>query len=216
MDHISGEPIYEALFDELILRVISSEMKFIKLVVVLAALSLAACSSNTSSRGSFIENDATNYLMPKCPQSDIAADKSRNQIAAAVLQCLGHDQMVNLAGLPSDRPLVISLWASWCTVCADDAVAFNAAFKKLNGQVNFLGIAYQDEEKDSIAAAYKWQLPFPSVQDPRSLLRDYYSINGLPITLLLDKNGKLVERIIGPVGSPADFINRVTGKLISY
>ena len=115
-----------------------------KLIILIFALFTVACSSNTTSRGSFIENDATNYLMPKCPQSDIAADKSRNQIAAAVLQCLGHDQMVNLAGLQSDRPLVLSFWASWCTVCADDAVTFNAAFKKLNSQINFLGIAYQD------------------------------------------------------------------------
>jgi len=191
-------------------------MKIKSIQILICSLILAACSSNTSSRGSFIENDATNYLMPKCPQSDIGKSESRNQIAPAVLQCLGHGDFVNLAGLPSDRPLVLSFWASWCTVCADDAVAFNAAFKKLNGQVNFLGIAYQDKEKDSIAAAYKWQLPFPSVQDPRSLLRDYYSINGLPITLLLDKEGKLIERIIGPVGSPEDFINRVTGKLISY
>jgi thiol-disulfide isomerase/thioredoxin len=186
-------------------------MKIRSISILVGALFLVACSSSNSSRGSFIENDATNYLMPKCPESDIAASESKNQIAAAVLQCLGHDQLVNLAGLPSDRPLVISFWASWCTVCADDAVAFNAAFKKLNGQINFLGIAYQDKEKDSIAAAYKWQLPFPS-----SLLRDYYSINGLPITLLLDKEGKLIERIIGPVGNPEDFINRVTGKLISY
>ena len=191
-------------------------MKIKSIQILICSLILAACSSNTSSRGSFIENDATNYLMPKCPQSDIAKSESRNQIAPAVLQCLGHGDFVNLAGLPSDRPLVLSFWASWCTVCADDAVAFNAAFKKLNGQVNFLGIAYQDKEKDSIAAAYKWQLPFPSVQDPRSLLRDYYSINGLPITLLLDKDGKLIERIIGPVGNPEDFINRVSGKLISY
>jgi hypothetical protein len=191
-------------------------MKIKSISILACALFLVACSSSNSSRGSFIENDATNYLMPKCPQSDIAASESKNQIAAAVLQCLGHDQLVNLAGLPNDRPLVISFWASWCTVCADDAVAFNAAFKKLNGQINFLGIAYQDKEKDSIAAAYKWQLPFPSVQDPRSLLRDYYSINGLPLTLLLDKEGKLIERIIGPVGSPEDFVNRVTGKLISY
>jgi thiol-disulfide isomerase/thioredoxin len=191
-------------------------MKIKSISILACTLLLAACSSNTSSRGSFIENDATNYLMPKCPQSDIAKSESKNQIAAAVLQCLGHDQLVNLAGLPNDRPLVISFWASWCTVCADDAVAFNAAFKKLNGQVNFLGIAFQDKEADSIAAAYKWQLPFASVQDPRSLLREYYAINGLPITLLLDKDGKLIERIIGPVGSPQDFINRVTGKLISY
>lgn len=70
--------------------------------------------------------------------------------------------------------------------------------------------------RKTISAAYKWQLPFPSVQDPRSLLRDFYTINGLPITLLLDKDGKVVERITGPVGSPEDFTNRIIGKLISY
>ncbi len=191
-------------------------MKFTKIVILLSALSLVACASNTTSKGSFLENEATNYLIPKCPTSDLSASKSRNQIAPAVLECLGHDQFVNLAGLPSDRPMVISFWASWCTVCADDAIAFNAAHKKLSGQVNFLGIAYQDEEKKSIAAAYKWQLPFPSVQDPRSLLREFYAINGLPVTLLIDKEGKIVERIAGPIGSPEDFTNRVNGKLISY
>jgi thiol-disulfide isomerase/thioredoxin len=191
-------------------------MKFTKIVILLSSLILVACSSNKTTQGSFIDNAATNYLMPKCPTSDLSATKSRNQIAPAVLECLGHDEFVNLAGLPNDRPLVISFWASWCTVCADDAVSFNAAFKKLSGQVNFLGIAYQDEEKKSIAAAYKWQLPFPSVQDPRSLLREFYAINGLPVTLLINKDGEIVERIAGPIGSPENFTNRVSGKLISY
>ncbi len=191
-------------------------MKFTKIVILLSSLILVACSSNKTTQGSFIDNVATNYLMPKCPTSDLSATKSRNQIAPAVLECLGHDEFVNLAGLPDDRPLVISFWASWCTVCADDAVSFNAAYKKLNGQVNFLGIAYQDEEKKSIAAAYKWQLPFPSVQDSRSLLREFYAINGLPVTLLINKDGEIVERIAGPIGSPENFTNRVSGKLISY
>ncbi len=185
-------------------------------VAFFSILLIVGCSSNNSARGSFIDNVATNYLMPKCPTSDLSATKSRNQIAPAVLECLGHDEFVNLAGLPDDRPLVISFWASWCTVCADDAVSFNAAFKKLSSQVNFLGIAYQDEEKKSIAAAYKWQLPFPSVQDPRSLLREFYAINGLPVTLLINKDGEIIERIAGPIGSPEDFTNRVSGKLISY
>ena len=92
----------------------------------------------------------------------------------------------------------------------------NAAFKKLNGKVNFLGISYQDKEKEALQATYKWQLPFASVQDPRSLLRDYYQITGLPITLLIDKDGKIIERISGPVGQPEEFINRLSEKLISY
>lgn len=191
-------------------------MKAKILFIILSTVLVVGCSNNTTVRGSFIENNATNYLMPKCPNSDLTVIKPKNQIAPAVLECLGHDEFVNLAGLPDDRPLVISFWASWCTVCADDAVSFNAAFKKLSSQVNFLGIAYQDEEKKSIAAAYKWQLPFPSVQDPRSFLREFYAINGLPVTLLINKDGKIIERIAGPIGSPEDFTNRVSGKLISY
>jgi thiol-disulfide isomerase/thioredoxin len=184
--------------------------------IMILPILLSACAGTNSSKGTFIENDATNYLMPKCPKSDITVTQARNEIAPAVLECLGHDDLVNLAGLPGDRPLVISFWASWCTVCAEDAISFNAAYKKLNSKINFLGIAYQDKEKESLAAAYKWQLPFPSVQDPRSLLREYYAIIGLPITLLIDKNGKIIERISGPIGNPENFTNRLTGKLISY
>ena len=180
-----------------------------------ASFLLIACSSGEN-RGAFIQNDATNYLTPKCPESKIDTSESRGQIAPAVLQCLGHDELVNLAGIKSDKPIVLSFWASWCTICADDALSFNAAFKKLNGKVNFLGISYQDKEKEALQATYKWQLPFASVQDPRSLLRDYYQITGLPITLLIDKDGKIIERISGPVGQPEEFINRLSEKLISY
>jgi len=190
----------------------------IKKIILLASLTLllSSCSSPSENRGAFLESNATNYLTPKCPTSDLETKNAKGVIAAAVLECLGHDELVNLAGINSDKPLVISFWASWCTICADDAIAFNAAYKKLNGKINFLGIAYQDNEKDSLQASYKWQLPFASVQDPRSLLRDFYGITGLPITLLVDKNGKLIERINGPIGQPQEFINRLNEKLISY
>lgn len=190
----------------------------VKKIVLLVALSvlITSCSSTGENRGAFLESNATNYLTPKCPTSKIETKNARGIIAPAVLECLGHDQLVNLAGIQSDKPIVISFWASWCTICADDAVAFNAAYKKLSGKINFLGIAYQDNEKDSLQASYKWQLPFASVQDPRSLLREFYGITGLPITLLVDKNGKLVERINGPIGQPQEFINRINEKLISY
>lgn len=190
----------------------------IKKIVLLLSLTflLTSCSSTNENRGAFLESNATNYLTPKCPTSEIETKNARGVIAPAVLECLGHDQLVNLAGIQSDKPIVISFWASWCTICADDAIAFNAAYKKLSGKINFLGIAYQDNEKDSLQASYKWQLPFASVQDPRSLLREFYGITGLPITLLVDKNGKLIERINGPIGQPQEFINRLNEKLISY
>ncbi|MFM1826205.1 MAG: hypothetical protein RLZZ37_840 [Actinomycetota bacterium] len=190
-------------------------MKFKVIPILLLASITLGCSADEN-RGAFLENNATNYLTPKCPTSDLEAKLAKGVIAPAVLECLGHEQLVNLAGISSDKPLVISFWASWCTICEDDAIAFNSAYKKLNGKINFLGIAYQDIEKESLQASYKWQLPFASVQDPRSLLREFYGITGLPITLLVDKNGKLIERINGPIGQPQEFINRLSEKLISY
>ncbi|MGA1391442.1 MAG: hypothetical protein ACO316_06215, partial [Candidatus Nanopelagicales bacterium] len=104
-------------------------MKFKVIPILLLASITLGCSADEN-RGAFLENNATNYLTPKCPTSDLEAKLAKGVIAPAVLECLGHEQLVNLAGISSDKPLVISFWASWCTICADDAIAFNAAYKK--------------------------------------------------------------------------------------
>ncbi len=85
----------------------------IKKIILLASLTLllSSCSSPSENRGAFLESNATNYLTPKCPTSDLETKNAKGVIAAAVLECLGHDELVNLAGINSDKPLVISFWA---------------------------------------------------------------------------------------------------------
>lgn len=167
---------------------------------------MSGCATSENSKNWSDLNQATNYPMQNCPESDLTAVALDSDLPDLVLPCLGHDTAVNLAGLPTGKPLVVSLWASWCVYCEDDALAFIAAKNKFKN-LNFIGINYQDKDTAAVASAAKWKLPFPSVVDSATILQGFYQISGLPVTLIYDENGKLLSRINGPIGTPEEFTN---------
>ncbi len=181
------------------------------LLLLLSAL-LMGCSASSESKNWTALNSATNYPMPLCPDSDRSVVETMTDLPAIQLPCLGHDEYVNLAGLTMDKPLVVSLWASWCVICEDDAPAFIAA-KTSFKEINFIGINYQDNENAAVASAAKWKLPFASVVDSSAALQGFYQISGLPITLIYDENGNLISRLNGPIGTPEEFIDHLTSSL---
>ncbi|MFM1865163.1 MAG: hypothetical protein RL677_943 [Actinomycetota bacterium] len=175
-------------------------------LILVTSLLLSGCSGESNSKNWADLNQATNYPMQNCPTSDLNAVELKNELPDKVLPCLGHDSAVNLAGLPTGKPMIVSLWASWCVYCEDDAPAFIAAKNKFKN-LNFIGINYQDKEDAAIASAAKWKLPFPSVVDSETTLQGFYQISGLPVTLIYDENGMLIGRINGPIGTPEQFTN---------
>lgn len=177
-------------------------MKLKILILLPISFLLISC---TSSNDFSDLSSATNYPMQDCPISDLAP-ATNNDLPNSTFPCLGHETSVNLAGLPTGKPLVVSLWASWCVYCADDAPAFIAAKNKFNN-LNFIGVNYQDQETAAVASAAKWKLPFPSVVDSTASLQSFYQISGLPVTFIYDENGKLLSRINGPIGTPEEFTN---------
>jgi thiol-disulfide isomerase/thioredoxin len=179
-------------------------MKFKLFSLVMLAAVLIGCSANSEAKNWIGLDSATNFPMPLCPDSDRTITETTTDLPALEFACLGHDDYVNLAGLAMDKPLVVSMWASWCVICEDDAPAFIAAKTKFK-DINFIGINYQDKENAAVASAAKWKLPFASVVDPAASLQGFYQVVGLPITLIYDKEGKLVSRINGPIGTPEEF-----------
>ncbi len=180
--------------------------KLIFLPLIFGLVFIAGCASERQSKDWSELNQATNYPMPKCPESDRSVTSTETDLPAMPLPCLGHDEFVNLAGLPTGKPLIVSLWASWCVICEDDAPAFIAAKNKFQN-LNLIGINYQDKESAAIASAAKWRLPFASVVDADTSLQSFYQISGLPVTLIYDEKGKLLARINGPIGTPEEFLN---------
>jgi thiol-disulfide isomerase/thioredoxin len=96
---------------------------------------------------------------------------------------------------------VVNAWASWCAPCIEETpelVAAQKATKDLG--VEFLGLNVNDDLES--AREFSQSIPYRSIADPEGrLLALIPGIppNGLPSTLIVDRNGQIAVRIIGPI-----------------
>ena len=167
-------------------------------LIAAAVLSLALTACGGSSQGgtdagtSYIAGDGSTILLAKSQRG----------------------QPVSLAGTTLEgQPLVISdwvgsvvvinLWASWCGPCRSEAADLEQVNRQLAPQgVRFLGL----NTRDGLAAAQAFQRRFPtgypSIQDADGALTLVFGDLGpaaTPTTLILDRQGRVAARILGPV-----------------
>lgn len=96
-------------------------------------------------------------------------------------------------------PVVLNFWASWCEPCkreTPDLVAFATA----HPGVRVVGVAVNDEPRDSRAFAAKYGVPYPLGSDPDAETQDVYGFPGLPATYFIDAEGRFAaDPRYGPV-----------------
>ncbi|MFY9208783.1 MAG: TlpA disulfide reductase family protein [Candidatus Nanopelagicales bacterium] len=96
---------------------------------------------------------------------------------------------------------VVNAWASWCAPCIEETpelVATQEATRKLG--VQFLGLNVNDDLES--ARNFAQAITYPSIADPEGRLLSLVPgipPNGLPSTLVVDKDGLIAVRIIGPI-----------------
>jgi thiol-disulfide isomerase/thioredoxin len=97
------------------------------------------------------------------------------------------------------QPLVINVWASWCSPCREEAPTLSRLAAELDGSgVRFLGVVSDDTASNARAFAEKAQLDFLHAIDDGSFERAY-KVQVLPTTYVLDATGALVARHLGPI-----------------
>jgi thioredoxin 1 len=92
--------------------------------------------------------------------------------------------------LKSDKPVLVDFWAVWCTPCRMIAPTIEAVAEKYDGSARVVKLNVDDN---------------PSVSQR-------YGIKGIP-TLILFKNGREEERIVGATSEQA--ISRILDKHVA-
>ena len=88
-------------------------------------------------------------------------------------------------------PVVVNLWASWCTPCRSEFPIFQTTAVDYGKRVGFLGVLIQDKRPAAEKFLREYPLTYPSIDDPRRDVFDDLKAAGVPTTAFFDRKGKL-------------------------
>ena len=98
------------------------------------------------------------------------------------------------------RPVVLNFWASWCVPCRSEMPALQAAHQRLAGQVMFVGINHQDSRTSATDLLDETGVTYPSGRDPNGEVAASYGLYGLPATVFISADGKILATRTGEIG----------------
>lgn len=101
------------------------------------------------------------------------------------------------------KVIVVNVWASWCKPCEIEAADLQTAWEiyQPGGEVIFIGAAYSDTDKEAAAYMEKFGITYPSGHDLRTFIYDQFNVTGVPETFIVDQDGILAHKKIGPFQS---------------
>jgi len=93
---------------------------------------------------------------------------------------------------------VFNVWASWCTGCREEHPVL-ADFAK-SGLAPVFGLNYKDQRDDALAWLKRYGDPYQvSLVDTEGRVGIDYGVYGVPETYVIDKQGVIRYKRIGPV-----------------
>jgi thiol-disulfide isomerase/thioredoxin len=159
--------------------------------VILAATAVAGCSGGGSTGTSSAEDGGVRTMDP------VKQRKEPIDLAGTTLSGARLD-LATLRG----KPVVLNVWGSWCPPCRKEAPDLQAAATELADKAAFVGIATRDDEANALAYERRFKVTYPSLFDRGDMLlalRGAVSSQSPPVTLVLDAQGRIAARFVGPV-----------------
>lgn len=93
---------------------------------------------------------------------------------------------------------LLNVWASWCVACRQEHPLLVEVAK--TGQLKLYGLNYKDKREDALGWLNRYGNPYlQSASDTDGLVGIDYGVYGVPETFVIDKQGVIRYKQIGPV-----------------
>jgi cytochrome oxidase Cu insertion factor (SCO1/SenC/PrrC family)/thiol-disulfide isomerase/thioredoxin len=98
-------------------------------------------------------------------------------------------------------PVVLNVWASWCTPCQAEFPLFAAASAMYGRRVAFLGADVEDSPGPASSFLAEHPVSYPSYATSLAALRPLALVGGIPTTIFIDSSGRVTHVHIGQYGA---------------
>lgn len=138
----------------------------------------------------------------------LLATKKKNEVGNLASDFLVKDinsRPISLASFRGKNYVLLDFWASWCKPCRDDIPSLKEIYKRYNEKgLEIIGISEDDNsllwkkavEKDS-TQLWRHILVSQKVQKIDTLITDKYFVFGIPVKVLINKEGIIIGRWTG-------------------
>ena len=99
------------------------------------------------------------------------------------------------------KVVVLNVWATWCGPCREEMPSMQRLYQSLKGQpFEMLAVSIDTRgSQDVDPFVKKLNLTFPVLYDTDKKVPSLYQTTGVPESFIIDKNGVVAKRIIGPI-----------------
>lgn len=177
-------------------------MRRLAVLLGVGVLALAGCSdgqvqrSGNADQAGYIAGDGTISIYE--PAEREAAPEFGGELLDG-----GEFQLADALG----DVVVLNVWGSWCPPCRKEAPDLQAAYEALQPEgVQFVGVNVRDTNGTRAPQQFEdeFGITYPSVYDPKAdallAFRETIPPAAIPSTLVVDREGRIAARVLGPLG----------------
>jgi peroxiredoxin len=111
---------------------------------------------------------------------------------------VGDDASLSLGELRG-KVLLLNFWATWCKPCEDEMPAMENLYRAIGSEdFELIAVSVDDDRQVVEDFVTRMGLTFPVLLDPQKRVADAYQSHRFPESYLIDREGLLVARYIGP------------------
>ena len=167
---------------------------------LVAALALSGCgagaapSADAPGQATFTVPDDVSGCESLAADGDAVTEGDR--LPPLSLPCIVPGEDVSLDDL-GDRPVLVNLWASWCAPCQEEMPLLQEAYERDGDRIGFLGVNTEDTPSAAASLLGDLDVTYAHVVDREKQLLTELGAPGLPVTLAVAADGRILDRHIG-------------------
>lgn len=174
----------------------------IRIVIILLSMAVAGCGTkSTDEKEIKAENTKKTITQPKLPADAVLAPNFKLATTAGKIV-----QLNDLKG----KVVLVNFWGTWCGPCRQEIPDLNKLYEKYHKDgLEIVGVTLTSGTADQIQSfALNWKMIYTLLTDiqgneTQNVTTDFgkatrQPIVGIPTTFLIDRNGYIVKRYLGP------------------